>query len=76
MTFTLEDIIEAIRKTDTQIDLSKLDPDAVLTEIGADSLDIMNLFVELETVVGFSIPDHVVDELKTPRQIYEYLIAQ
>ena len=76
MTFTLEDIMEAIKKTDTQIDLSKLTPDAVLTEIGADSLDMMNLFVELESALGFSIPDHVFDELKSARQIYEYLATQ
>ena len=76
MSFTLDNIIDAIKKADTQIDQTLLTADAVLTDIGADSLDMMNVFVELEDVIGFIVPDEEVDELLTARQIYDYAIAK
>lgn len=73
MAITIESIVEKIGKADTQIDMSLLTPDTNLEEIGADSLDVMNIFLELQDLVGFDIPDNDIDELKTVNQIYKYL---
>lgn len=38
--------------------------DATFAELGLDSLDMFNLFLELETLTGISIPDEQVDNIK------------
>ena len=76
MPVTVENIIEAIRKADTQIDLELLTIDVKLTEIGADSLDMMNIFVELDDLIGFTVPDEDMDGLESVQAIHDYLIAK
>jgi acyl carrier protein len=76
MTYTVQDIVNAIANADTQIETDKLTETSDLTEIGADSLDMMNIFVELEDVIGFIVPDEYVDTLLTPKSIYEFAIGR
>jgi acyl carrier protein len=74
MDVTIEKILDIVRKTDSQIDDSILTPNAVLTKIGADSLDMMNIFVELDSVLGYVVPDEDIDNLLSVQDIYEYAI--
>lgn len=76
MLVTVEQIIEAIQKADTQIDLERLTPSVKLTDIGADSLDIMNIFVELDDIVDFMVPDDDMDGLDTVQAIKDYFAAK
>jgi len=74
MDVTIEKILDIVRKTDSQIDDSILTPNAVLTKIGADSLDMMNIFVELDSALGYVVPDEDIDNLLSVQDIYEYAI--
>ncbi len=49
-------------------------PEANLaTDLGADSLDIVELLLEFERVFGISIPEDEAEQIKTVGQIVPYL---
>ena len=73
MKFNVQDLIEAIKQADTQMESDKLTPEAKFSDLGADSLDMMNIFVELEDVIGFMVPDEDIDQLTCVNDIYEYV---
>ena len=57
----------------------ELDPDSItldtslIDDIGADSLDVVELVMELEDSFGISISDEDAAELYTVRRIVDYL---
>ncbi len=57
----------------------EMDPDSItmdtnlIDDIGADSLDVVELVMELEDTFGISISDEDAAELYTVRRIVEYL---
>ena len=64
---------------DTLAEMFKLDPESITMEtnliddIGADSLDIVELIMSLEDNYGISISDEDAANLVTVRRICEYL---
>lgn len=53
---------------------NKISPDAViLTDLGLDSFDVFNLFIELEFVFHMSIPDSDCAKLKRISDVIDYL---
>jgi len=44
--------------------------------LGADSLDLYELTMEIEEAFGFTIEDKEANELKTVRQIVEYVVRK
>lgn len=48
-----------------------LDAD-LFDELGADSLDAVDMLIELEETIGSSIPDEDAIELRTVRKISDY----
>lgn len=48
------------------------DDDAIIEDLGADSLDIVELLMTLEDTMNITIPDDTVN-LKTVRDIADYL---
>lgn len=50
-----------------------VNPDAELSDIGLDSLDTYNFFVEIETELGINVPDEELDNLKTLSLISAYI---
>ena len=53
------------------VDIS--DDASVLEDLGADSLDIIELLMTLEDETGIIIPDDDAADLKTVRQISDYI---
>lgn len=52
----------------------QITPEANLaTDLGADSLDIVELLLEFERVFGISIPEDEAEQIKTVGQIVAYL---
>lgn len=49
------------------------DDASVLEDLGADSLDIIELLMTLEDETGIIIPDDDAADLKTVRQISDYI---
>lgn len=54
---------------------SEQDYDRPMNEIGVDSLDAMSLFLEVQEKLGVDIPDEVVDELVSIRDIAKYVVT-
>jgi acyl carrier protein len=66
-------VIEAVRNARTRIDLTRLTPDAILRDIGADSLDMMTILLDVQGVAGIEIPDADIAELRSVRAIVNYV---
>ena len=46
--------------------------DQKFEDLGLDSLDVFNMFVELETLTGFQVPDEEVEQLNTIDNVLAY----
>lgn len=51
---------------------SNLSIDVEFSDVGFDSLDMFNLFVELERITDHQIPDNEIDKLTTPQAVINY----
>lgn len=47
--------------------------DTTWEEIGADSIDLVDLISELEEVFGVSIPDEAIDDLRTVGDLVQFM---
>ena len=74
------DELERIKKVivDTlKVDESQVTPDASLTEdLGADSLDLVELVMAFEDEYGVEIPDEDAQKIRTVGQALEYVHAR
>lgn len=59
----------------TDIDRVDLDSD-VVNDLGADSLDCVEIVMALEEEFGMPIPEEDAEKLRTPRQVVEYFRAK
>lgn len=56
------------------IDVDKISDDAgIVDDLGADSLDTVEMLLTIEETFGVSVPDDDVANLKTVRDISEYI---
>ncbi|MBO4417489.1 MAG: acyl carrier protein [Bacteroidales bacterium] len=56
------------------LDLSEVRPDATLTgDLGADSLDTVELIMEFENVFGIDIPDNIAEKISTVGDVIKYI---
>lgn len=57
-----------------RLDASTIDDDAnILDDLGADSLEVVEMLMTLESEFGIIVPDEDVMELKTVRAVAEYI---
>lgn len=75
MTINIEGIREAIKNADVQLDADSVPSNASLRDAGMDSLDMFNVFLEIEKSFGIQIPDDEIDKLQTIEAIQNYLIS-
>ncbi|MBQ8375149.1 MAG: acyl carrier protein [Clostridia bacterium] len=69
----LEKIQEMLAEA-LNLPLEKVTPDAnIVEDLGADSLDVVEMLTELEDKYNITIPDEDVDKLKTVRDVAEVL---
>jgi acyl carrier protein len=69
-TLAIQDII--IRQLDVQRD--QLTPEArILADLGADSLDVVEISMTLEELFGVAIPDEQWDKVETVGELYDEL---
>jgi len=72
-TFDESKVKEIIAK-ELEVDVKQLTPEAKFIEdLGADSLDIVELVMALEEEFGLDIPDEDADKLKTVGDAMNYL---
>ncbi len=56
------------------VDESEVRPDASLTnDLGADSLDTVELIMEFENQFGLSIPDNIAEKISTVGDAIKYI---
>ena len=59
------------------VDLEKPIPtDKDFTELGLDSLDVFNIFVELEVLTGVQVADNEIEKLQTIDSIHSFFAAK
>jgi acyl carrier protein len=69
-----EDRVKEIIAKELEVDPKQLSPEAKFIEdLGADSLDIVELVMALEEEFGLDIPDEDADKLKTVGDAMNYL---
>ena len=66
--------VHSIVATQFGLDLAPFGPDASLhDDLGADSLDVVELVMALEEEFNISVPDEDVENIRTLRDIVSYL---
>ena len=73
MEVTIKDLSEILLKTSTGSKISQLDEDDSLKEQGVDSLDLLDFYFNLEEHYNIQIPDEDVSELRSLKDIQNYL---
>ena len=68
----IDRLIQIMKQAGIQVP-DTVNPDAELSDIGLDSLDTYNFFVEIETELGINVPDEELDNLKTLSLISAYI---
>jgi acyl carrier protein len=69
-----EDRVREIIAKELEVEIKQLTPEAKFIEdLGADSLDIVELVMALEEEFGLEIPDEEADKLKTVGDAMNYL---
>ena len=72
-----EDRVKEIIAKELEVDTKQLTPEAKFIEdLGADSLDIVELVMALEEEFGIDIPDEDADKLRTVGDALNYLKTQ
>ena len=68
-----EQISEIISKQ-LKAELEEITPDTnIMEDLGADSLDIVELLMAIEETFGVNVPDEDVPGLKTVKDIIDYI---
>lgn len=72
-TVSIDTILEVVRAAGTKVDLDALDATSDLVALGADSLDMMTILLDVQDQTGIEIPDDDVEGLRTPTAIRDYV---
>lgn len=68
------DKVKEVLSKQLRISADKIDNDAgIMEDLGADSLDVVEMLMTIEDQFGVTIPDEDVVQLRTVRDIAEYL---
>lgn len=69
----INEIIEIIAKQ-LKVDAADITPDTdIIDDLGADSLDVVELLMTIEDNYGITVPDDEVQNLRTIRLMSEYI---
>ncbi|WP_432156631.1 MULTISPECIES: acyl carrier protein [unclassified Streptomyces] len=77
-TFEIKDLVELLRECageDEAVDLDGDILDTAFADLGYDSLALFNTVSRIERDYAVELPDDVVGELKTPRQLLDLVSA-
>ena len=78
-TFTVDDLRRVMRSAvgvDDTVDLDGDILDVEFTELGYDSLAVLEIASKIEKEFPARLPDEVVGDLRSPRQLIEYVDGQ
>ena len=73
----LSERVNSIVTDQLGVDKASLSPEAnLLDDLGADSLDVVELVMALEEEFGIEVPDDDVENMRTIRDIVQYIEAR
>lgn len=79
-TMTREEIVGKVRKviaSQLEVEEEKVTPDAsIIDDLGADSLDIVEVVMSLEEEFGIEIPDEDAEKLSRVKHVVEYIAGR
>ena len=71
----LEARIRSIVAEQLGVDVSEVAPDAnILDDLGADSLDVVEMVMSLEEAFDIEVPDEDVEEMRTMADVERYIV--
>lgn len=73
MNVTHEDVMEIIKNTGAATDVSQIEGDTSLNEVGIDSLDMANLLLSIEEKYKIKIADEDMEQLDSVNAIVRYM---
>jgi acyl carrier protein len=74
MSDSLEQKVRGIVAEQLGVDLSEVRPDAsILDDLGADSLDVVEMVMSLEESFDIEVPDEDVEGLRTVADVERYI---
>ncbi len=75
MSDSLEQKIRALVAEQLGVELAEIKPDAnILDDLGADSLDVVEMVMALEEHFDIEVPDEDVEELRTVADVERYVV--
>ncbi|MBO4860041.1 MAG: acyl carrier protein [Clostridia bacterium] len=70
---TKEEIIELIAKK-LRIDVDSIEDDSnLVNDLGADSIDLVEMLMEIESALDITVSDEEAAELKTVRDVVDFI---
>jgi len=73
MNVTQEEILSIVVSTGASADISEIKGDTLLSKVGIDSLEMMDVLLRIEEKFSIKIPDEDIDALNTIDSIVSYL---
>ena len=75
MSDSLEQKIRSLVAEQLGVELGEIKPDAnILDDLGADSLDVVEMVMALEEHFDIEVPDEDVEELRTVADVERYVV--
>lgn len=71
--FDVNAVVEIINKSGSSVEVKVGDENVSFSELGLDSLDVFNIFIELQEAIGKEISDEIVDQLVSISDIVLYV---
>ena len=69
--------IVTILANQLQIDSADIESDTQIVDgLGADSLDVVEIIMALESEFDISVPDEDIESLRTPNDIQKYIMGK
>jgi acyl carrier protein len=69
---TIEQIRDAIRSSEVNIDALSMPVKKNFSDLGLDSIDVFNIIIELQNITGIEIPEPDINILQSIEKICEY----
>jgi NADH dehydrogenase (ubiquinone) 1 alpha/beta subcomplex 1 len=68
-----ESRVLSVLKNFDKVDATKLSPATPFSQLGLDSLDVVEVMIALEEEFHMEIPDAVADKVQTPKEVADYI---
>lgn len=71
---TVFEKLQAIIADQLELDAETITPDSnILDDLGADSLDVVDLIMSVEDEFGIEVPDEALEDIRTVEEMVKYI---